>query len=216
MRIRWNWKRKTIAAVLFLGAAWLWAGTGRLFTRGGNSVRVDLLAGQPAAVRIVRNDVAARTAFLAAAPVFTHPRCHNCHPAGDAPLQGDDSHPHAQNVKRGPDGKGKYGMKCSTCHQLTNLPGANMPPGAPNWHLPPPNMRMVFVGRTPGKLCRQLKDPSRNGGKTIDRIIEHVTSDKLVLWGWNPGEGRGTPPLSHAEFAALMNQWASNGAACPE
>src|SRR3989449_5653350 len=128
------------------------------------------------------DDAAARAAFLAAAPVFTHPRCQNCHPAGDAPLEGDDSHPHAQSVKRGPDGRGKYGMKCSACHQLTNLPGANMPPGAPNWHLPPPNMRMVFVGRTPGELCRQLKDPSQNGGKTIHQIIEHVTSDKLVLW----------------------------------
>ena len=215
MHIRWNWKRKTIAALL-LGAASLWAGTGRLSTRGGSRVRADYPAGRPATVRTVSDDAAARAAFLAAAPVFTHPRCQNCHPAGDAPLQGDDSHPHAQSVKRGPDGRGKYGMKCSACHQLTNLPGANMPPGAPNWHLPPPNMRMVFVGKTPGELCRQLKDPSQNGGKTIHQIIEHVTSDKLVLWGWNPGEGRTTPPLDHTEFAGLMNQWASNGAACPE
>lgn len=212
----WNWKRKTIAAVLFLVTSSLWAGTARLFPGGGNTVRGDRLAGQPATVRGARNDASARAAFLGAAPVFTHPRCQNCHPAGDAPLQGDDSHPHSQNVRRGPDGGGKYGMKCSACHQLTNLPGANMPPGAPHWRLPPPNLRMVFVGKTPSELCRQLKDPSQNGGKTIDQIIEHVTSDKLVLWGWNPGPGRTTPPLSHAEFAALMNQWASNGAACPE
>ncbi len=106
-------------------------------------------------------------------------------------------------------------MKCGACHQLANLPGANMPPGAPNWHLPPPNMRMVFVRKTPGELCSQLRDPSRNGRKTIDQIIEHVTSDKLVMWGWNPGEGRTTPPLSHAEFAAKMQEWARNGAACP-
>src|SRR5271166_191968 len=39
----------------------------------------------------------AREAFLAAYKVFMHPRCMNCHPAGDAPFQGDDSHLHSQN-----------------------------------------------------------------------------------------------------------------------
>ena len=208
-----NWKRRTIAVALFLGASSLWA-VAALSARGGNGERVGRLSAKPAAV--VRDDAAARAAFLAAAPVFTHPRCQNCHPAGEAPLQGDDSHPHAQSVKRGLHGKGKYGMKCDACHQLTNLPGVHMPPGAPNWRLPPPNMRMVFVGKTPSELCSQLKDPSRNGGKTIDQIIEHVTSDKLVGWGWNPGEDRTTPPLSRPEFAAKMQEWARNGAACPK
>src|SRR5258706_10489455 len=46
-----------------------------------------------------------KTAFLEAYKVFMHPRCMNCHPSGDAPLQGDDSHIHLQNVTRGPDGK---------------------------------------------------------------------------------------------------------------
>ena len=27
-------------------------------------------------------------------------------------------------------------QKCSTCHQDQNLSGLNMPPGAPDWHLP--------------------------------------------------------------------------------
>ena len=31
--------------------------------------------------------------------VLQHPRCMNCHPLGDAPLQGDASAPHAQNVR---------------------------------------------------------------------------------------------------------------------
>ncbi|HEY3130269.1 MAG TPA: hypothetical protein VGL91_12490, partial [Acidobacteriota bacterium] len=190
-----NCKGRIVAAVLLVGLLSLWVGTAKLSARGRNSLRAGGLAAQRAA-SIVRDDAAARAAFLAAAPVFTHPRCQNCHPAGEAPLQGDDSHPHAQSVKRGLHGKGKYGMKCDACHQLANLPGVHMPPGAPNWHLPPPQMRMVFVGKTPGELCSQLKDPSRNGGKTINQIIEHVTSDKLVGWGWNPGEGRATPPLS--------------------
>jgi hypothetical protein len=163
-----------------------------------------------------RDDAAARAAFLAAAPVFYHPRCLNCHPSGDRPLQGDDSHMHAQNVQRGPLGDGKYGMKCSTCHQQENVPGPHMPPGAVVWRLPPPKMPMVVQGTTPRQLCEQLKDPARNGGKTLEQIIEHVTSDPLVSWGWNPGEGRTLPPLTRAEFAKDIAIWVHKGAACPE
>ena len=53
-----------------------------------------------------KDDAGARAAFLAAYKVLMHPRCMNCHPSGDVPLQGDDSHLHVQNVKRGEDGKG--------------------------------------------------------------------------------------------------------------
>ena len=157
-----------------------------------------------------------RAAFLAAYPVFMHPRCMNCHPNGDVPLQGEDSHLHFQNVKRGPDGKGLYALKCANCHQLKNLSGENMPLGHPEWHLPPAQMRMVFEGRTAAQLARQLKDPKQNGGKTLDEIIRHVSEDSLVLTGWNPGDGRTRPPLSQADFARKMREWADNGAAIPE
>jgi hypothetical protein len=160
-----------------------------------------------------KDDAASRAAFQEAYRVFMHPRCMNCHPAGDAPLQGDDSHPHAQNVKRGPDGKGKYALKCANCHQQANLPGENMPPGNPNWHLPPPEMRMVFQGKAPGELARQLKDPKQNGGKTLEQLLRHVAEDKLVIGGWDPGDGRTKPPLSHAEFVRKMREWVEKGAA---
>ena len=124
-----------------------------------------------------QDDAGARAAFLVAYPVFMHPRCMNCHPVGDVPLQGDDSHPHAQNVKRGPDGRGFYALKCAACHQDTNLPGANMPPGNPNWHLPPLQTPMVFQGKTAAELARQLKDPSQTGGRTVDQIVIHVSED---------------------------------------
>ena len=169
-----------------------------------------------AAAAAGNDDAAARAAFEAAAPVFFHPRCMNCHPAGDEPLQGDDNRVHAQNVKRGADGRGQVAMRCSTCHQSANLPGENMPPGNPNWHLPPAKTKMIFQGLTAGQLCRQFKDSKENGGKTLTEIIEHVSSDSLVLWGWNPGDGRTLPPLSHADFAAKMHEWENKGAACPD
>ena len=163
-----------------------------------------------------RDDAGSRAAFLEAYKVLMHPRCLNCHPSGDAPLQGDDSHPHAQNVLRGPDGKGKYALKCANCHQLANLPGLNMPPGNPNWHLTPPEMKMVFQGKTPGQLARQLKDPKQNGNKTLEELLHHVTEDKLVLGGWDPGDGRTKPPLTHDEFARKFREWIEKGAAEPE
>jgi cytochrome c5 len=161
------------------------------------------------------DDVAARAAFERAYPVFVSPRCQNCHPSGDAPLQGDDSHVHAQDIKRGPAGRGVYGMTCHTCHQDANLPGANMPPGNPKWGLPPPQMKMVFVGRSAGQLCRQLKDPKQNGGRSLSQILTHVSTDDLVGWGWNPGEGRTLPPLNRPEFVAALEEWVKDGAACP-
>jgi cytochrome c5 len=173
-------------------------------------------ASKTPAAPVATDETAAQAAFNRAWTVFNSPRCRNCHPAGDAPLQGDDSRVHIQNVKRGSDGHGVYGMKCNTCHQLANTPGDNMPPGNPKWGLPLPNMKMVIVGETSGQFCRQLKDPAQNGGRTLAQIITHVSSDDLVGWGWNPGDGRTLPPLSRPEFVAAMREWVKEGAACPQ
>jgi hypothetical protein len=163
-----------------------------------------------------QNEDASRAAFLQVYRVLTSPRCQNCHPAGDEPLQGDDSHVHLQNVKRGKDGHGVYGMRCDACHQAKNLAGEHMPPGNPKWSLPLPEQKMVFVGRSAGELCKQIKDPKQNGGRTLAMLLDHVANDDLVGWAWNPGEGRTPPPLSRVETAAQMKVWVEGGAACPE
>lgn len=177
---------------------------------------LPLLPTQATGGAFQKNDARARELFISIVPVLKYPRCLNCHSTGDFPRQGDDGHIHIQNVKRGPDGKGKFGQKCAACHQEHNVAGLNMPPGAPNWHLPPANMPMIWEGRTPGQICRQMKDPKQNNGKTVAQIVEHVTSDKLVLWGWNPGEGRAPVPMPHDEFARRFQDWARFGAACPQ
>jgi hypothetical protein len=142
------------------------------------------------------------------------PRCMNCHPSGDVPLQGDAGQLHTMAPKRGIDGKGLYAMKCNNCHQHTNTPGLHTPPGDPNWHLPPADMKMVFQGRTPQQLAKQLIDPNQNGHKNTEQLIAHA-DDGLVLAGWNPGEGRTLPPLSHAEFKKAWITWITKGAYAP-
>ncbi len=181
-----------------------------------NSAHAMLAASTTASSAYKSEPAAAQAAFNRAWTVFDSPRCRNCHPSGDAPLQGDDGHVPVQDVKRGANGKGVYGMKCSTCHQVANLPGDNMPPGNPKWSLPSAKMKMVIQGETAGQFCRQLKDPAQNGHRTLAQIVEHVSSDELVGWGWNPGDGRTLPPLNRAEFVAAMQAWVDNGAACPQ
>ena len=162
-----------------------------------------------------KDSMLSKKAFGEVYKVLMSPRCMNCHPSGDVPLQGDDSHLHTQNIKRGADGKGLYALKCTNCHQPENTSGLNMPPGNATWHLPPANMKMVFQGKTPRQLAAQLLNPKTNGNKTKAQLVEHVSSDALVLWGWNPGEGRTLPPLSHAEFAKQFKLWIDNGAYLP-
>ncbi|MCY2961584.1 MAG: hypothetical protein NTY35_15585 [Planctomycetota bacterium] len=148
--------------------------------------------------------------------VLQHPRCVNCHPAGNVPLQGEHLQLHAQNVQRGVDGKGRFDLKCATCHTAANTPGAHMPPGAPNWHLPTAAMPLVFEGKSKAELCRQMRDRAQNGDKTPEQLVEHMTHDPLVLWGWSPGEGRAPVSTPQAAFAQAARTWAASGCACPE
>lgn len=163
------------------------------------------------------NPAKARAAFNDVAKVFFSPRCMNCHPGGDSPTQGDAMTTHTMEVKRGTDGRGVGELKCSTCHQDINLDGDNMPPGAPDWHMPGAEHKMSFTGISAGQLCRNLKDPLKNGGRRSARdAVAHVSTDPKVLWAWNPGNGRTMPPLSQSEFLQKINEWVANGAACPE
>lgn len=162
-----------------------------------------------------RDSLKSVAAFTDVYKVLMSPRCMNCHPSGDVPLQGDDNHLHMALPQRGKDGKGVYAMKCSNCHQPTNLEGLHKPPGHPEWHLPPAAMKMVFQGRTPYQLAKQLVNPATNGNKNMRQLLEHA-DDGLVKAGWNPGEGRTLPPLSHEEFKKAWVAWIENGAYAPK
>ena len=161
------------------------------------------------------DSIASVAAFAEVYKVLMHPRCMNCHPKGDSPLQGDDSHLHTMSPRRGKDGHGVYAMKCSNCHQPENTPGLHTPPGNPKWALPPADMKMVFEGKKPRELALQIMDYNRNGHKNKAKLLEHAR-DTLVKAGWNMGEGRVPPPLAYNEFLKAWDTWIEKGGYAPK
>jgi hypothetical protein len=159
-------------------------------------------------------DPAARSAalFTEAGKVLTSPRCVNCHPAGDRPLQGASDRLHQPPVFRGSDGAGTASLRCGACHQSANFEPAGVP-GHPHWHLAP--REMAWQGHSLGEICRQVKDPARNGNRTLEQILAHMAEDSLVGWAWNPGYGREPAPGTQKAFGALLKAWIETGAACP-
>ena len=150
--------------------------------------------------------------FKPVADVLRHPRCMNCHPRDDRPRQGDDRHAHLQNIVRGEDNLGFVNARCNACHRDENN-GTSGVPGAPNWHLAP--LSMGWQGLDDGRLCKTLKDVKKNGGKSVAELVEHMTRDKLVLWGWAPGGARAPVSTPHAQFVKELDGWAAAGAPCP-
>jgi hypothetical protein len=155
----------------------------------------------------------ARALFAEAGKVIQHARCLNCHPVGARPTQGTDMHPHQPLVVRGEDDHGAVGMRCATCHQGANFEPSGVP-GHPMWHLAPESM--AWQTKSLSQICEQIKDPKRNGGKTLAQIEEHMAHDSLVGWGWMPGGGREPAPGTQAQFGALIAAWLASGSACPQ
>lgn len=149
--------------------------------------------------------------FAEVGKVIQSPRCLNCHPVGDRPTQTDAMRPHMPWVVRA-DGIGAPGLHCPTCHHAKNFDPANVP-GNPKWMLAPPEM--AWQGKTLGQICVQLKDKTRNGGRDMAALEEHMATDDLVGWGWHPGGNRTPAPGTQAEFGALFKAWAQSGAYCP-
>jgi hypothetical protein len=151
-----------------------------------------------------------RALFTEAAKVLTHPRCMNCHPATDRPLQGNDRHAHQPVATR--EGT------CSTCHTdrnftLSDRASYRSIPGNPRWQVAP--IEMAWEGKSMGDICRQLKDPTRNGGRDLALVHEHAAKDDLIAWGWDPGVGRDPAPGSQELFGQLIKAWIDSGAQCP-
>jgi hypothetical protein len=134
------------------------------------------------------------------------------------PTQGDEMHPHIPFMQAGSENSGVPGLPCKTCHGSTNIATLSVPiatvPGDPRWALAP--ALMAWQGKTLREICLQIKDPTRNGGRSLDAIREHVTKDHLVGWAWRPGEGRHPAPGTQEGFGQLIRAWIETGAVCPD
>lgn len=207
--------------LLFSGVATLclFVGVGMALTPASNAQNTNTLRPASSFQSISNERERSLALFEEAGKVIQHPRCVNCHPATDRPLQGMSMHPHQPPVFRGDAGMGMMGMQCNTCHGAENAKVVGQAdtlrsiPGNPAWHLAP--IEMAWEGKSLGAICEQLKDPARNGEKTMEEIVEHMAHDDLVGWGWNPGEGREPVPGTQEEFGKIIRAWVDTGSICP-
>lgn len=146
--------------------------------------------------------------------VLTHKRCVNCHPSDNVPKQGEDSHPHYFGISRA---SGSAATNCNTCHQSENNDYAGVP-GAPEWSLAPHSMRWEGLSRV--EIAESMLDPARNGGRTHEDVMHHLTEHELVLWAWTPGinaagQAREKPPVPKDEYIKAVKAWFEEGAVIP-
>ena len=158
-------------------------------------------------------------ALLKMQAVFNHVRCVNCHTEQGRPIQFDGEKRRFHNMyvhREGPE----LGQKCSSCHRSTNstLPGG--PPGGASWGMP--SKAKALNGKlTPQELCRMLMNPKinffesgprekLNKPRTVHEIVEHLSSDALVKWAWEPGGSRVAAPGTHEEFIQAVKTWVEN------
>jgi hypothetical protein len=158
-----------------------------------------------------------RAIFAEVGKLITNPRCMNCHPAGDQPLQGNDEHEHRPRVFRS-DGT-HFATNCAQCHTDQNVTlheaaSYQSIPGNPRWGVAP--LSMAWQNKSLGEICRQLKDVERNGGRDLAMLQEHVAKDDLVAWAWSPGAGREPAPGTQEEAGKLVQAWIDTGAECPQ
>lgn len=143
--------------------------------------------------------------------VLSHKRCVNCHPSDRSPKQGEDSHPHLFGIQGGGS------VACNTCHQESNNNYSGVP-GAPDWALAPPSMAWEGLSRI--EIAQSMMDRSKNGNRSAEDIMHHLTEHELVLWAWEPGinaEGipREKPPVPKEEYIAAVKEWIEAGAIIP-
>jgi hypothetical protein len=157
-----------------------------------------------------------RALFAEIGKLLTHPRCLNCHPAGDHPLQGADHREHMPPVWRGDTGH--LATDCSGCHTDHNITlheaaSYKSIPGHPRWAVAP--IAMAWENKSIGDICRQIKDVNLNGGRDLAQLQDHIAADDLVGWAWNPGDGREPAPGSQQQAGQLVKAWIDTGAECP-
>jgi|TARA_B110000908_G_scaffold162252_1_gene207462 hypothetical protein len=174
---------------------------------------------EPAAAGSISTDEGLE-AWDRAYEVTSHPRCANCHvgpserPMWSGPAYGK-TRAHGMNVMAGESRIGAETIQCSTCHAyregVNDIPHA-APQVAMNWQLAP--IEADWFGKSSQEICAQLRDPERNGGRTMIELAEHLNHDLILHWAWNPGGGRQPAPYSLQEHIDDLLIWGVAGFPC--
>ena len=160
-------------------------------------------------------------AFETVRQVLQHPRCQNCHIPGDAPLQFDE----------GRVARAEREARCRTARacagtEVLHVPHRGEPARGLRRRTRRPARRTGTCRRrehedglhqdlTSAELCGVLKNKATNGNRDLPALVEHVSHDKLVLWGWAPGGARAPVSVTHEAFVAKFKTWVAAGAPCP-
>lgn len=155
--------------------------------------------------------------------VVSHPRCANCHvgksdrPMWSGPSYGDRPRVHGMNIRAGASRIGAETLLCSTCH-IDRADDNAIPHAAPkvaaSWRLAP--IEADWFGRSSVEICRQLRDPGRNGGRDHLDLAAHLDHDLILHWAWTPGSGRAPAPFTLQDHVNDILEWGVAGFPCPE
>jgi len=156
--------------------------------------------------------------------VASHPRCANCHvgespyPMWSGPSYGKTRR-HGMNISAGASRIGAETLLCSTCHTTSNTDvGNTVAHAAPRvstaWLLAP--VEADWFDQSSRTICEQLKDPERNGGRTVEELANHLGHDVILHWAWKPGGTREPAPYSLQEHINDLLAWGAADTPCPQ
>jgi len=79
---------------------------------------------------------------------------------------------------------------------------------------------MAWQGLTRVEIAKSMLNPEKNGGRTLEETVYHLTKHELVLWAWEPGidasgNPREKPPVPKEEYIKAVKAWAKAGAKIP-
>ena len=153
--------------------------------------------------------------------VVSHPRCANCHTGpSDRPMWSGPSYGetrvHGMNIRAGESRIGAEFIPCRTCHVTSETASNDTPHSAPQvadaWRLAP--VEAHWFGQSSDDICRQLRDPERNGGRTVEDLADHLDHDVILHWAWSPGGGREPAPYNLDIHIRDLRIWGNAGQPC--
>src|SRR4029077_11075754 len=66
--------------------------------------------------------------------------------------------------------------------------------------------RSIALFKSLREICEQIKDPNRNGWRSLAELHRNSANDPLVGWAWHPGGDREPAPGTHSDFGQLIGR----------